>query len=221
MNEKKLNDDFIKTLQGERIKSMDPEWKLIGRMIRNFLLRQQNEEEVILEKNSRILKERIRKELEDKRLIGNSRKINFKNWLIAILLGTGVVYATKDLIYYSKPIPIELKSSQTKEENGDQDPRLFWKKWFNGGTFIMFGSQRTLEALPTNFSGCTPDNISLKGCLNLYKDHPYNAKLLFNIGLMYELENNDTQKAIEFYKKSAALGNHRALNNYNYLIEKN
>ena len=43
----------------------------------------------------------------------------------------------------------------------------------------------------------------------------------FNIGVMYELENNDTQLAIEFYKRSAALGLHRASKNYEYLIEKN
>jgi TPR repeat protein len=85
----------------------------------------------------------------------------------------------------------------------------------------MFGSQRIIEALPTDIGGCNPDNISLKGCLNLYEDHPHNANLLFNIGLMYELENVNNQLAVEFYKKSAALGNHRALNNYNYLIEKN
>jgi len=119
------------------------------------------------------------------------------------------------------PIELTLTLEQSADELEGQDPKLFWKKWFNNGTFILFGSRRIVEPLKTNIVGCNPEAMSFKSCSELLKTHPYNANLLFNLGLMYEngfdVEQNYS-KAIEFYKRSAALGNHYALLNYEYLI---
>ena len=221
MSEQQFNDDFIKTLKGEKVKDMDRGWNLLGRMVRNALLRQDNEQEALIKPNDPILKDQIRQELERQFLIPKKRaSFAYKNWLIGLLIGASAVYATKDYVHFTKPLPLELTHSQ--EELEGQDPKLFWKKWFNNGTFIMFGSRHIVDPIKTNIPGCNPEALSFKSCTSLLKKHPYNPNLLFNIGLMHE-NGFDTEidyiKAIEFYKRSAALGNHYALLNYQYLID--
>ena len=224
MSEQQLNDDFIKTLQGEKVKDMDRRWSLLGRMVRNALLRQDNEQDALIKPNDPVLKEKIRRELERQFLIPKKRSpSSYKNWILGLLVGISTVYATKEYVHFVKPLPIELTLNleQSADELEGQDPKLFWKKWFNNGTFILFGSRRIVEPIKTNIVGCNPEAMSFKSCSDLLKTHPYNANLLFNLGLMYENGfdvDQNYSKAIEFYKRSAALGNHYALLNYEYLI---
>ena len=219
-----MQDDFISVLQGNKVSGMDPKWRVIARMVRNIMIKEDNLEEQLMEKRQQAFEKRIGKVLQDRYLIPKQKRtFAYKNWILGLLVGISTVYATKEYVHFVKPLPIELTLTleQSADELEGQDPKLFWKKWFNNGTFILFGSRRIVEPLKTNIVGCNPEAMSFKSCSELLKTHPYNANLLFNLGLMYEngfdVEQNYS-KAIEFYKRSAALGNHYALLNYEYLI---
>ena len=219
-----IQDDFISVLQGKKVSGMDPKWRVIARMVRNIMIKEDNLEEQLMEKRQQAFEKRIGKVLQDRYLIPKQKRtFAYKNWILGLLVGISTVYATKEYVHFVKPLPIELTLTleQSADELEGQNPKLFWKKWFNNGTFILFGSRRIVEPLKTNIVGCNPEAMSFKSCSELLKTHPYNANLLFNLGLMYEngfdVEQNYS-KAIEFYKRSAALGNHFALLNYEYLI---
>jgi len=219
-----MQDDFISVLQGNKVSGMDPKWRVIARMVRNIMIKEDNLEEQLMEKRQQAFEKRIGKVLQDRYLIPKQKRtFAYKNWILGLLVGISTVYATKEYVHFVKPLPLELTHTleQSADELEGQDPKLFWKKWFNNGTFILFGSRRIVEPLKTNIVGCNPEAMSFKSCSELLKTHPYNANLLFNLGLMYEngfdVEQNYS-KAIEFYKRSAALGNHYALLNYEYLI---
>jgi TPR repeat protein len=203
---------------------MDPKWRVIARMVRNIMIKEDNLEEQLMEKRQQAFEKRIGKVLQDRYLIPKQKRtFAYKNWILGLLVGISTVYATKEYVHFVKPLPIELTLTleQSADELEGQDPKLFWKKWFNNGTFILFGSRRIVEPLKTNIVGCNPEAMSFKSCFELLKTHPYNANLLFNLGLMYENGfdvDQNYSKAIEFYKRSAALGNHYALLNYEYLI---
>ena len=217
-------DDFISVLQGNKVSGMDPKWRVIARMVRNIMIKEDNLEEQLMEKRQQAFEKRIGKVLQDRYLIPKQKRtLAYKNWILGLLVGISTVYATKEYVHFVKPLPIELTLTleQSADELEGQDPKLFWKKWFNNGTFILFGSRRIVEPLKTNIVGCNPEAMSFKSCSELLKTHPYNANLLFNLGLMYENGfdvDQNYSKAIEFYKRSAALGNHYALLNYEYLI---
>ena len=219
-----IQDDFISVLQGNKVSGMDPKWRVIARMVRNIMIKEDNLEEQLMEKRQQAFEKRIGKVLQDRYLIPKQKRtFAYKNWILGLLVGISTVYASKEYIHFVKPLPMELTHTldQSADELEGQNPKLFWKKWFNNGTFILFGSRRIVEPLKTNIVGCNPEAMSFKSCSELLKTHPYNANLLFNLGLMYEngfdVEQNYS-KAIEFYKRSAALGNHYALLNYEYLI---
>ena len=219
-----IQDDFISVLQGNKVSGMDPKWRVIARMVRNIMIKEDNLEEQLMEKRQQAFEKRIGKVLQDRYLIPKQKRtLAYKNWILGLLVGISTVYATKEYVHFVKPLPIELTLNleQSADELEGQDPKLFWKKWFNNGTFILFGSRRIVEPLKTNIVGCNPEAMSFKSCSDLLKTHPYNANLLFNLGLMYENGfdvDQNYSKAIEFYKRSAALGNHYALLNYEYLI---
>ena len=219
-----MQDDFISVLQGNKVSGMDPKWRVIARMVRNIMIKEDNLEEQLMEKRQQAFEKRIGKVLQDRYLIPKQKRtFAYKNWILGLLVGISTVYATKEYVHFVKPLPIELTLTleQSADELEGQDPKLFWKKWFNNGTFILFGSRRIVEPLKTNIVGCNPEAMSFKSCSELLKTHPYNANLLFNLGLMYENGfdvDQNYSKAIEFYKRSAALGNHYALLNYEYLI---
>ena len=219
-----IQDDFISVLQGKKVSGMDPKWRVIARMVRNIMIKEDNLEEQLMEKRQQAFEKRIGKVLQDRYLIPKQKRtFAYKNWILGLLVGISTVYATKEYVHFVKPLPIELTLTleQSADELEGQNPKLFWKKWFNNGTFILFGSRRIVEPLKTNIVGCNPEAMSFKSCSELLKTHPYNANLLFNLGLMYENGfdvDQNYSKAIEFYKRSAALGNHYALLNYEYLI---
>lgn len=220
MTEQQIQDDFISILQGKKVSRMDAKWRVVARMVRNILIKENNIEEQMIATREQNFEKRIGKVLQARYLITKQRRtFAFKSWILALFIGASGVYATKEYLHFTTPLPLEL--THTQEELEGQDPKLFWKKWFNNGTFILFGSRRIVEPLKTNIAGCDPEAMSFKSCSDLLKTHPYNANLLFNLGLMYEngydIDKNYS-KAIEFYKRSAALGNHYALLNYEYLI---
>ena len=220
MSEQQIQDSFISVLQGNKVPGMDTKWRVIARIVRNIMIKQDNLDEQLMEKRQQVFEKRIGKVLQDRYLISKQkRRFAYKNWILAFILGASGVYATKEYVHFTKPLPLEL--THTQEELEGQDPKLFWKKWFNNGTFIMFGHRYFTNPLPTNIDGCDPDQIYLEGCLILLKKYPSNPNLLFNIGLIYHMGfdgEEDHEKAIEFYKRAAALGNDYGRLNYEYLI---
>ncbi len=216
MNKTSVNKDFLNVLRGERINGIDRRWNLLARLIRNALLQQKNQQGISFQKNHLAMKEQIRKKLEDNFLIPKKKKtFDYKTWFLVLVIGSSGAYATKEYIHFTKPLPLELTFSQ--EELEGQDPKLFWTKWFHNGTFVMFGHKSVSKPVPTNVTECD----ELSHCLTILENNPYNPNLLFNIGLIYESgKYENVEKALEFYKRSMALGNFYAQYNYENLIKK-
>lgn len=223
MSEQQIQDNFMSVLQGKKVPGMDPKWRVIARMVRNIMIKEDNLEEHLIEKRQQAFEKRIGKVLQDRYLIPKQkRSFAYKHWILAFILGASGIYATKEYVHFTKPLPLEL--THTQEELEGQDPKLFWKKWFNNGSFVMFGHRYVANPVPTNIGGCDSDGIDLKGCLILLKKYPSNPNLLFNIGLIYHIGfdgEEDHDKAIEYYKRAAALGNDYGRVNYEYLINQN
>ena len=220
MTEQQIQDDFISILQGKKVSGIDAKWRVVARMVRNILIKENNIEEQMIATREQNFEKRIGKVLQARYLIPKQRRtFAFKSWILALFIGASGVYATKEYLHFTTPLPLEL--THTQEELEGQDPKLFWKKWFNNGSFIMFGHRYLANPVPTNIGGCDGDQIDLKGCLELLKKYPSNPNLLFNIGLIYQM-GFDTEvnfeKAAEYYKKAAALGNDYARVNFEFLI---
>lgn len=216
MSEQIKYDDFISALQGQKVPGMDPKWRLILRMARNVFIKQKNEQNALIQERKKAFKIRMQKSLEKNFLIPKKKKsFDYKSWFLILIIGSSGAFATKEFVHFTKPLPLEL--TFTQEELEGQDPKLFWKKWFNNGTFVMFGHKTITKPVPTNLTECK----ELDDCLAILKKNPHNPNLLFNIGLKYESgENKNINKALEFYKRSMALGNFYAQYNYDNLIAK-
>jgi len=216
MSEQIKYDDFISALQGQKVPGMDPKWRLILRMARNVFIKQKNEEDALIQERKKAFKIRMQTSLEKNFLIPKKKKsFDYKSWFLILIIGSSGAFATKEFVHFTKPLPLEL--TFTQEELEGQDPKLFWKKWFNNGTFVMFGHKTITKPVPTNLTECK----ELDDCLVILEKNPHNPNLLFNIGLKYESgENKNIDKALEFYKRSMALGNFYAKFNYENLIEK-
>jgi len=216
MSEQIKYDDFISALQGQKVPGMDPKWRLILRMARNVFIKQKNEEDALIQERKKAFKIRMQKSLEKNFLIPKKKKsFDYKSWFLILIIGSSGAFATKEFVHFTKPLPLEL--TFTQEELEGQDPKLFWKKWFNNGTFVMFGHKTITKPVPTNLTECK----ELDDCLVILEKNPHNPNLLFNIGLKYESgENKNINKALEFYKRSMALGNFYAQYNYDNLITK-
>jgi len=216
MSEQIKYDDFISALQGQKVPGMDPKWRLILRMARNVFIKQKNEEDALIQERKKAFKIRMQTSLEKNFLIPKKKKsFDYKSWFLILIIGSSGAFATKEFVHFTKPLPLEL--TFTQEELEGQDPKLFWKKWFNNGTFVMFGHKTITKPVPTNLKECK----ELDDCLAILEKNPHNPNLLFNIGLKYESgENKNINKALEFYKRSMALGNFYAQYNYDNLIAK-
>jgi len=216
MSEQIKYDDFISALQGQKVPGMDPKWRLILRMARNVFIKQKNEEDALIQERKKAFKIRMQTSLEKNFLIPKKKKsFDYKSWFLILIIGSSGAFATKEFVHFTKPLPLEL--TFTQEELEGQDPKLFWKKWFNNGTFVMFGHKTITKPVPTNLTECK----ELDDCLVILEKNPHNPNLLFNIGLKYESgENKNINKALEFYKRSMALGNFYAQYNYDNLITK-
>jgi hypothetical protein len=220
MTEQQTQDNFFSILQGKKVSGIDAKWRVVARMARNVLIQENNIEDELIAKRQQAFEKRIGKVLQDRYLIPKQRRtFAFKSWIIALFIGASGVYATKEYVHFTTPLPLEL--THTQEELEGQDPKLFWKKWFNNGSFIMFGHRYITSPVPTNIGGCNADQIDLKSCLALLKKYPGNPNLIFNIGLIYQIGFDtevNIEKAAEYYKKAAALGNDYARVNFEYLV---
>ena len=136
MSEQQITDNFMSVLQGKKVPGMDPKWRVIARMLRNIMIKEDNLEEHLMQKRQQAFEKRIGKVLQDRYLIPKQKRpFAYKNWILAFIIGVSGVYATKEYVHFTKPLPLEL--THTQEELEGQDPKLFWKKWFNKSIIVL------------------------------------------------------------------------------------
>jgi hypothetical protein len=240
-----LDQEWLDTLSGVKVTGMDKKWRLHARLVRGAFQKRADQLAKNLPQNHSRVYQRIVKSLEEEGYFKKPEEGYFKKpeegyfkkpspslgeffsgkmkWLVALVVGASVVYATKELLHFTEPqVAITNESGIQKEPDAPIDDKGFWKKWFRNGSFIgmsLGGSYN--EPLETTHSTCSPEQLSFEGCLKLANN--YNAEARFNLGLMYEQGldvTQDYQQALDWYKKSAALGNTQAEFNMNYLIKK-
>ena len=79
-----IQDDFISVLQGNKVPGMDPKWRVIARMVRNIMIKEDNLEEQLMEKRQQAFEKRIGKILQDRYLIPKQKRtLAYKNWILA------------------------------------------------------------------------------------------------------------------------------------------
>ena len=97
MPEQQIQDDFISILQGKKVSGMDAKWRVVARMVRNVLLKENNIEEQMIATRQQAFEKRIGKVLGDRYLIPKHRRIfAYKSWILSLFIGASGVYATKE-----------------------------------------------------------------------------------------------------------------------------
>jgi hypothetical protein len=225
---KKINidDAWLQIIRGDVITTMDNKWRLQARLVRTALGKEKSRMEQFKIDDSKVL-------FNIHQACGTKNKnsaivTHFSKWIGILVLGSGIVYATKTLLHFT-----EFQETTIISESADatinvitNDKKGFWSEWFDSsGGFIGFWSKLQLQhydqVIDTQNSNCSPSNLIFSDCLQLAKQNNANAQ--FNVALMYEQGiqiDQNYEKAFEWYKKSAALGNSQAQFNMDYLIEK-
>lgn len=233
-----LDQEWLDTLSGIKVTGMDKKWRLHARLVRGAFQKRADQLAKNLPQNHSRVYQRIVKSLEEEGYFKKPEEGYFKKpspsltelfsgkmkWLVALVVGASVVYATKELLHFTEPqVAITNNPGRLIEPGAlSHDPTGFWGTWFPGGFFkgLSLGGPYK-KPLETTHSTCSPEQLSFEACLELA--NIYNAEAQFNLGLMYEQGLNgvtqDYQQALAWYKKSAALGNTQASFNRNYLIE--
>ena len=231
-NDSKLDSDWLRIIAGDIILKMEPKLRLQARLIRAALVKQKNKIENSIPEHDQKFHDQLRKSLIKEGLLEPKSRIKnmIHNKIRAVLiltLGAGVVWATKIEPHFTKPMVAGGIVSQTKSIETQQDS--FWRNNFIRGSFTGFWSRiNNYVDLDSNKTKITLDNqchpklLTFTGCTKLARK--FDSAAQFNLGLMYEQGinvNQSYESAMEWYKKSAALGNTQAQFNMNYLIDKN
>ena len=229
---KKNEENWFATLAGEKVYGMNPKIRLQARLVRSVFKKRAEEINKNINQDDDYLEEKLIHELEKIGFLKKQSKswleklFDKNNWLILLAIGAGGVYATKE---YMRSDVIQLVDQpQLIEEQVVRSKTGFWGNWFDAqGGFTGFWSRiqlektgRLEEPIPTDSTDCSPDYLSIKGCLALANNGDSAAQ--FNLGLMYEKGlkvEQSYEKAFEWYKKSSALGNKPASINRDYLID--
>ena len=224
--------DWFATLSGEKVTGMNPRTRLQARLVRSVFKKRAEEINKNINEDDGRLHQKFISELVKAGLLKKKSKPWLKklfdknNWLILLAIGAGGVYATKE---YMRSDVIQLVDQPQLIEEPVVGSKIgFWGNWFDAqGGFTGFWSRiqlemtgRLEEAIPTSSTECSPDYLSIKGCLALANNGDSAAQ--FNLGLMYEKGlkvEQSYEKAFEWYKKSSALGNKPASINRDYLID--
>ena len=239
-DQKKLQ-NWIDTLQGISVRGMDSKSRLEARLLKKAWLEDSKKFENKIPDYDAAFYQNIKEALKKKKDKTNSKNLlssffenKFKAFLV-IILGTGVVYASKKTYDGFVSVAEELNhivlakdTTKTKAENVIED-KGFWDEHFDKhGGFTGFWSRYIPKINEGNISIVEVDNfcshnatLNFNACLELANQ--YNSNARFNLGLMYELGlnvNQSYEQAYEWYKKSYALGNEDAKLNMEYLIKK-
>ena len=231
-NESKLDSDWLKIIAGDIILKIEPKWRLQARLIRAVLIKQKYKVESLIPEHDQKFHKQLRIALIQEGLLKSRSKTkiiidNKVKALLILTLGAGVVWATKIEPHFTKPmiagrVVIQTESIETQQES-------FWRNNFIRGSFTGFWSRLnnyididSSKIKITLDNQCHPKFLTLAGCTKLALK--FDSAAQFNLGLMYEQGINVNQSyasAMEWYKKSAALGNTQAQFNMNYLVDKN
>ena len=230
-NDSKLDSDWLRIIAGDIIMKMEPKWRLQARLIRAALVKQKNKIESLIPEHDQKFHERLEIALIQEGLLESKSRIkiiidNKIKALLMLTLGAGVVWATQVEPHFTKPMVAGHVISQTK--NVDTQQESFWKNNFIRGSFTGFWSRLNnyvdLDSSKTKITLdnlCHPKLLTFAGCTKLALK--FDSAAQFNLGLMYEQGinvNQNYENAMEWYKKSAALGNTQAQFNMNYLVNK-
>jgi hypothetical protein len=230
-NDSKLDSDWLRIIAGDIIMKMEPKLRLQARLIRAALVKQKNKIESSIPEHDQKFHKRLEIALIQEGLLESKSRIkimidNKIKALIIITLGAGVVWATQVEPHFTKPMIAGHVIIQTK--NVDKQQESFWRNNFIRGSFTGFWSRLNnyvdQDSSKTKFTldnSCRPKLLTLKGCTKLALK--FDSAAQFNLGLMYEQGinvNKNYESAMEWYKKSAALGNIKAKFNMNYLADK-
>ena len=239
--EQKILQDWINTLQGSEVSGIDSKTRLEARLLRNAWIAENKRIENEIPDQDDVFYQNVREAIAKREANKPSKDLwtsffenKFKAFLI-IILGTGLVYASKKTYDGVVSVANELNHIILAKETGNEtinnktNDKGFWNEHFDKhGGFTGFWSRYTPaegeKILPINMDDnlCSYNaTLSLENCLALANQYDSNAR--FNLGLMYELGVNVDQsyvQAFEWYKKSSSLGNEDARSNMEYLIKK-
>ena len=230
--ESKLDQDWLSTIAGHTVIKMDAKLRLQARLVRAALVNRKLRIENQAASNPVDIYERLRLRLEEEGLLTPQSKYTKKfldykiKALILLLVSGSLVWATKIEPHFTKPMVAgNFVNEERKEETMQQS---FRKNFFDrSGAFTGFWSRLNnyvpLVSVTKNSldNQCNPKLLTIEGCSRLALK--FDSAAQFNLGLMYEQGINVTQdynRALDWYKKSAALGNTQAKFNMNYIIVK-
>ena len=229
--ESKLDSDWLRIIAGDIIIKIEPMWRLQAQLIRAALVKQKNKIEISIPDHDQKFDDKLRASLIKEGLLEPKSRIkiminNKIKALIILTLGAGVVWATQVEPHFTKPMVAGHVIIKTENIETQQD--YFWKNNFIRGSFTGFWSRLNnyvdLDSSKTKITLdnlCHPKLMTFAGCTKLALK--FDSAAQFNLGLMYEQGinvNQNYENAMEWYKKSAALGNTQAQFNMNYLVNK-
>lgn len=239
--DQKILQNWIDTLQGISVRGMDSKSRLEARLLKKAWLEESKKIENKIPDHDPAFYQNIKEALKKKKDKTASKNLwtsffenKFKAFLV-VILGTGVVYASKKTYDGLVSVAEELNhvvlakdTTKTKAEN-EIEENGFWDEHFDKhGGFTGFWSRYIPKINERNIPIVEVDNfcshnatLNFNACLELANQ--YNSNARFNLGLMYELGLNveqNSEQAYEWYKKSSALGNEDARSNMEYLIKK-
>jgi len=239
--DQKILQNWIDTLQGISVRGMDSKSRLEARLLKKAWLDDSKKVENKIPDHDAAFYQKIKEALKKKKHKTASKNLwspffenKFKAFLV-VILGTGVVYASKKTYDGFVSVAEELNhivlakdTTKNKAEN-EIENKSFWDEHFDKhGGFTGFWSRYIPKVNEGNIPIVEVDNfcsfnatLNFDACLELANQ--YNSNASFNLGLMYELGlnmNQSYEQAYEWYKKSYALGNEDAKLNMEYLIKK-
>jgi len=230
-NESKLDSDWLKIIAGDIILKIEPKFRLQARLIRAALVKQKYKIESSIPEHDQKFHNQLKKSLIQEGLLKPESRIkimidNKIKALVILTLGAGVVWATKIEPHFTKPMVAGHVIIQT--ENIETQQESFWRNNFIRGSFTGFWSRLNnyvdLNSSKTKITldnQCHPKLLTVTGCTKLALK--FDSAAQFNLGLMYEQGinvNQSYESAMDWYKRSAALGNTQAQFNIKYLVDK-
>ena len=216
---------WIDIFDGKRVKGANKKMQLNARLARSAFEENENkiEKEWRVKDHDTLLQKILKKGEEigylEKPSMNLSKIVRDQSHWLAVLLigGSFFSYAMKDGIHITDVQEVPTTQVEVSE--------TFWEIVMDetGNRLTAFWPTQRKEITKTKITkvtGCSSKLITLNDCLKLQDKH----QAQFNIGLIYEQGLNgvekNSNKAYEWYKKSAAQGNQRAKFNIEYMISK-
>ena len=231
-DESKLDQDWLNIIAGNTVIKMDTKLRLQARLVRAALVNRKLRIESQASSYAADINERLQLRLEEEGLLTPQSKYtktfldNKIKALVLLLLSGSVVWATKIEPHFTKPMVAGNFANEEMKERTTQ--QIFRQNFFDrSGAFTGFWSRLNnyVAIVPVTKNSidnqCNPKLLTIEGCTKLALK--FDSAAQYNLGLMYEQGINvaqDYNRALDWYKKSAALGNTQAKFNMNYIVVK-